>query len=165
MNKKTSTLVGFKQHNHVACLENAINTAEEYCSKNNLNLTPIRKKVLELLLQEHRALGAYAILAMLREQGFSNQPPLAYRALDFLVEHGFAHKIEKLNAFVACSLPGANHSPAFLICKKCNTVAETQTSLHNISFNETANSTGFQIEQTIMEAQGICKSCTETNQI
>ena len=113
MNKKTSTLVGFKQHNHGDCLENAINTAEEYCIKNNLNLTPIRKKVLELLLHEHRALGAYAILAMLREQGFSNQPPVAYRALDFLVEHGFAHKIEKLNAFVACSLPGANHSPAF----------------------------------------------------
>lgn len=163
MNKKTSTLVGFKEHNHGACLENAMHTAEEYCLKNNINLTPIRKKVFELLLQEHRALGAYAILAMLREQGFSNQPPVAYRALDFLVEHGFAHKIEKLNAFVACSLPGANHSPAFLICKKCNTVAETQTSQHNASFNETASSTGFQIEHTIIEAQGICQSCVETN--
>ena len=165
MKKKTSTLVGFKHHNHGACLENAINSAEDYCIKNKLNLTPIRRKVLELLLQEHQALGAYAILAMLRDQGFSNQPPVAYRALDFLVEHGFAHKIEKLNAFVACSLPGANHSPAFLICKKCNTVAETQSYPHNISFKETANATGFQIEHTIIEAQGICQSCIEANQI
>ena len=77
MNKKTSALVGFEKHNHGACTENAINSAEEYCTKNNIKLTPIRKKVLELLLQEHRALGAYAILAMLREQGFSNQPPVA----------------------------------------------------------------------------------------
>ena len=88
MNKKTSAVVGFEKHNHGACTENAINSAEKYCIKNNIKLTPIRKKVLELLLQEHRALGAYAILAMLREQGFSNQPPVAYRALDFLVEHG-----------------------------------------------------------------------------
>jgi len=102
---------------------------------------------------------------MLREQGFSNQPPVAYRALDFLVEHGFAHKIEKLNAFIACSLPGANHSPAFLICKKCKMVAETQSAPHNISFKETANSTGFQIEQTIIEAQGICQSCIETSHL
>ena len=165
MNKKTPALVGFEQHNHGVCTENAINSAEEYCIKNDIKLTPIRKKVLELLLQEHRALGAYAILAMLREQGFSNQPPVAYRALDFLVEHGFAHKIEKLNAFIACSLPGANHSPAFLICKKCNMVAETQSAPHNISFKETANSTGFQIEQTIIEAQGICQSCIETNHL
>ena len=82
MNKKTSALVGFEKHNHGACTENAINSAEEYCTKNNIKLTPIRKKVLELLLQEHRALGAYAILAMLREQGFSNQPPVAYALSD-----------------------------------------------------------------------------------
>ena len=32
-------------------------------------------------------------------------------------------------------------------------VAETQSAPHNISFKETANSTGFQIEQTIIEAR------------
>ena len=50
MNKKTSALVGFEKHNHGACTENAINSAEKYCIKNNIKLTPIRKKVLELLL-------------------------------------------------------------------------------------------------------------------
>ena len=63
-----------------------------------------------MLLQEHRALGAYAILDRLRDAGFGSQPPVAYRALDFLVENGFVHKIERLNAFVACSHPGASHS-------------------------------------------------------
>jgi hypothetical protein len=59
---------------------------------------------------EHRALGAYAVLDQLREAGFGSQPPVAYRALDFLVAHGFAHKIERLNAFVACAHPGESHA-------------------------------------------------------
>ena len=80
--------------------------AETRCAKESLRLTPVRRKVLELLLQEHRALGAYAILDLLREAGFGSQPPVAYRALDFLAEHGFVHKIERLNAFVACVHPG-----------------------------------------------------------
>ena len=59
---------------------------KKYCHKQKLQLTPARRKVLELLLQEHRALGAYDILDLLREAGFNSQPPVAYRALDFLVE-------------------------------------------------------------------------------
>ena len=66
---------------------------EEYCKKNSLKLTPVRRKVLELLLEEKRGLGAYRILDLLRDAGFKSQPPVAYRALDFLVENGFAHKI------------------------------------------------------------------------
>ena len=154
-----------QKHDNKSCSKSALQAAEKRCINKNIKFTPIRRKVLEILLQEHRAIGAYTILEQLRKAGYSSQPPVAYRALDFLVEHGFAHKIEKLNAFIACSLPGANHSPAFLICKKCNMVAETQSAPHNISFKETANSTGFQIEQTIIEAQGICQSCIETNHI
>ena len=136
-------------------------TAEEYCEERKLQLTPARRKVLELLLQEHRALGAYAILDLLREVGFSSQPPVAYRALDFLVEHGFAHKIERLNAFVACALPGTAHSPAFMICRQCDTVAETQSFSSNFNLLTNVDDTSFTIEQTIVEAKGVCHSCAE----
>jgi Fur family zinc uptake transcriptional regulator len=44
------------------------------------------EKTLEILLQDHRALGAYDILDRLRAAGFGSQPPVAYRALDFLVD-------------------------------------------------------------------------------
>jgi Fur family zinc uptake transcriptional regulator len=82
------------------------------CAAEGLRLTPVRRKALELLLKEHRALGAYAILDRLRAAGFGSQPPVAYRALDFLTQHGFAHKIERLNAFIACAHPGeSHHSP------------------------------------------------------
>ena len=60
---------------------------EEYCKEHSLKLTPVRRKVFELLLEEKRGLGAYRILDLLREAGFKSQPPVAYRALEFLVEN------------------------------------------------------------------------------
>jgi Fur family transcriptional regulator, zinc uptake regulator len=64
------------------------------------------------------------VLRRLAAEGFGNQPPVAYRALEFLVEHGLAHRIQRLNAFTACMHPGEAHAPAFLICRTCSTVAE-----------------------------------------
>ena len=86
-------------------------------------------------------------------------PPVAYRALDFLVEHGFVHKVERLNAFVACNHPGETHFPTFMICRLCEKVAEAQYGINVGSLAEMADLAGFQIEQTIVEAQGICLSC------
>ena len=96
--------LGFSRHDHSACVNDTIAAAEARCNAEGLRFTPVRRKVLEILLQEHRALGAYIILDKLREDGFGSQPPVAYRALDFLVANGFAHKIERLNAFIACVL-------------------------------------------------------------
>ena len=62
MSEKNSISVAFEKHNHDVCLTNAMQTAEEYCHKQKLQLTPVRRKVLELLLQEHRALGALSLI-------------------------------------------------------------------------------------------------------
>jgi len=165
LTKIKQTSIAFEKHNHNECSKNAMRVAEEYCTDSGLNLTPIRRKVLEILLQEHRAIGAYTILEQLRKAGFSSQPPVAYRALDFLVENRFAHKIERLNAFVACTLPGDshcdNHSPAFMICRQCDTVAETRSVSPDFDISKIAQSTGFKIEQTVIEAEGLCNSCAE----
>ena len=161
MASETSKSVGFEQHDHDVCLETSIKAAEAYCDRFKLQFTPLRRKVLEILLEEHRALGAYAILDLLRESGLGSQPPVAYRALSFLVEHGFAHKIERLNAFVACALPDTLHSPAFMICRKCDIVVEAQSPSSSFDLSATAIATGFDIEQTILEAEGICHSCVE----
>lgn len=156
-----SALVGFQKHDHAHCVETALATAETRCKAEGLRLTPVRHKVLEMLLQEHRALGAYAILDRLRQEGFGSQPPVAYRALDFLVEHGFVHKIERLNAFVACAHPGANHSPAFMICRLCDAVAEAHSTPAKGALGDAARAAGFEIERTVVEAEGICPACTE----
>lgn len=156
-----SALVGFQKHDHKTCVQSALAAAEARCSEKSLRLTPVRRKVLEMLLQEHRALGAYAILDYLREEGFGSQPPVAYRALDFLVENEFVHKIERLNAFVACAHPGATHSPAFMICRKCDAVAEAQSTPAKGALGAAARAVGFEIERTVVEAEGICPDCTE----
>lgn len=156
----TATL-GFAKHDHAACVKQALSEAEARCAREGLRLTPVRRKVLELLLQEHRALGAYAILDLLRDAGFGSQPPVAYRALDFLSEHGFVHKIERLNAFVACAHPGQSHSPAFMICRLCDAVAEAQSAPAKGALGEAARAAGFHIEKTVVEAEGVCPACVD----
>ena len=158
---ETLAPLGFQRHDHDVCVDQVLAAAETRCAKENLRLTPVRRKVLELLLQEHRALGAYAILDMLREAGFGSQPPVAYRALDFLAEHGFVHKIERLNAFVACVHPGETHSPAFMICRLCDAVAETHSAPAKGALGAVARAVGFQIERTVVEAEGVCPACAD----
>ncbi len=153
--------LGFQAHDHGICVDRAIESVEKQCAAQGLRLTPVRRKVLELLLQEHRALGAYAILDMLRDAGFGSQPPVAYRALEFLTAHGFAHKIERLNAFVACDHPGETHSPAFMICRKCDAVAEAHSAPAKGVLGDAARAAGFQIEKTVVEAEGLCPDCME----
>ncbi|SHE93340.1 Fur family transcriptional regulator, zinc uptake regulator [Ruegeria intermedia] len=156
--------VGFRAHDHDSCVETALAAAEAQCKERGLRMTPVRRKVLEMLLQEHRAMGAYAILDRLREAGFGSQPPVAYRALEFLVKNEFAHKIERLNAFVACSHPGAAHSPAFMICRKCDAVAEAMAATAKGGLGAAARAAGFEIERAVVEAEGLCPDCTEKAQ-
>lgn len=151
--------LGFAQHDHTTCMSDALAAADARCAQDGLRFTPVRRKVLEILLQDHRALGAYAILDKLREDGFGSQPPIAYRALDFLVANGLAHKIERLNAFIACADTNHAHTPAFMICRLCNAVAEELSSSARNALHEVARATGFKTERTIIEAEGICPSC------
>lgn len=153
--------LGFAQHDHGTCVSDTLAVAEDRCAAEGLRFTPVRRKVLEILLQEHRALGAYTILDRLRDDGFGSQPPVAYRALDFLVANGLAHKIERLNAFIACVHPSHSHTPAFMICRLCDAVAETHSSPGKGTLGEAARATGFRIERTVVEAEGVCPACVD----
>ena len=153
--------IGFANHDHAACVSDTLAAAEDRCASDGLRFTPVRRKVLEILLQEHRALGAYAILDRLRESGFGSQPPVAYRALDFLVANSLAHKIERLNAFIACVHPSHSHQPAFMICRLCEAVAETHASPAQGALGDAARATGFRIERTVVEAEGVCPACVD----
>lgn len=157
--KVSADPLGFETHDHADCITTSVATAESYCASHGLRFTPVRRKALEILLQEHRAIGAYEMLDRLRDAGFGSQPPVAYRALEFLVSNGFAHKIEGLNAFIACAHPGASHSPAFMICRSCESVAEAQSTDARSTLGDAARATGFQIERTLVEAVGLCPAC------
>ncbi|MEM8616639.1 MAG: transcriptional repressor [Pseudomonadota bacterium] len=121
-------------------------------------LTPIRRKVLELLLDSSNPAKAYDLLDKLDGQGAA-KPPTVYRALDFLQSMGLAHKIESLNAFVACGHAGHNHSAIFLICDACGGAEELHADATSKALNsETANA-GFKLDHSIIEARGICRRC------
>ena len=149
---------GFSDHDHGQCVRSALSAADAACAAQSLRLTPVRRRTLEILLESHEAMGAYDVLARLNEDGFGSKPPVAYRALTFLVEAGLAHRVERLNAFVACAKPGEDHAPAFLICSGCGVVAED--SAPN-ALAPTADAAGFQIERATVEATGLCPSCQD----
>lgn len=151
----------FHMHDHDDCVSEALSTISLYCTNRDLRLTEQRRKVLEILLLEHKALGAYDILASLQDAGIAAKPPTVYRALDFLMANGFAHKIEKLNAYIACAHPGQDHAPAFMICRNCEKVAETRAARRGTPLHEAAETAGFQIEETVVEAQGLCPECID----
>jgi Fur family zinc uptake transcriptional regulator len=151
--------VGFDCKDHDSCIAGALAEAERHCAAAGLRLTTARRRVLEILLEEHRAMGAYEVLERMQKEGLGAQPPAAYRALDFLVSNGFAHRIEGLNAFVACAHPGERHVPAFLHCRGCGAVAEARAENCGGLLAQAAEQTGFGIEATVVEARGLCPTC------
>lgn len=153
--------LAFRDHDHTHCRAYTAGAVKTACEERGLRLTEIRRRVLEILLEEHRALGAYDVLSRLSENGKPAHPPVAYRALDFLVANGFAHKIQRLNAFVACPMPRDGHSPAFLICRDCRMVAEAAIPTGEGALGNAAGRLGFRIEAVSIEAEGLCPACTE----
>ena len=63
-------------------------------------LTPVRRRVLELILMSDQPTGAYALLAALQRGRCKLGPPTVYRALEFLLAHRLIHKIETASAFI-----------------------------------------------------------------
>ncbi|TPE53909.1 Fur family transcriptional regulator [Amaricoccus solimangrovi] len=151
----------FHAHDHGACRGEAMRAAEAACRARKLRLTPARAFVLETLLESHQAMTAYEVLDRLAGAGLGSQPPVAYRALDFLVANGLAHRIERLGAFVACTHGGAEHAAAFLVCRRCRRVAETALPRAMRGLIDEAAAGGFAVETVVVEAEGLCDACRE----
>jgi Fur family zinc uptake transcriptional regulator len=149
----------FEAHDHGRCAGSALAHAERLTREKGLRFTPVRRRALEILLEEHRAIGAYELLERLSAEGFGAQPPVAYRALDFLVEHGFAHRIRRLNAYTACANPGEAHSPAFFICDDCASVAEAPGAGIRRATEAAAEDMGFTVRRVSVEVVGLCPAC------
>ena len=154
-----SDLAAFHAHDHRHCRGAALAAATELCQARGLRLTPARAFALETLLESHRAMTAYELLDRLRDAGLGGQPPVVYRALEFLVENGFAHRIERLSAFVACTRTAEPHPAAFMICRRCRHVAETALAEPTPEIDARAGAAGFVVERIVVEAEGLCANC------
>ena len=147
-------------HDHDRCSSDAMAIAEAVCAERGQRLTPIRRKVLGVLLGSHNPLGAYEIIDRLAPKGPRPAPITAYRALDFLRDNGLVHRIESRNAFVACV---NNHASGdlvvFLLCERCGAVGEAASTAVADQLKAAARAAGFTPKTPVIEITGICSHC------
>ena len=146
--------------NHKININEALKKAEIICNKKGVKLTKLRQKVLTLILKNHGYVKAYDLLNDLKKNDASAKPPTVYRSLDFLMEHGFIHKIQSLNAFVGCSHPEEHEDCYFLICKECKNIEECCSNTVKKVLTSTSGKNNFSPNQVTLEITGICQDCS-----
>jgi Fur family zinc uptake transcriptional regulator len=124
------------------------------------DLTKNQGLVLGALAHAEAPLSAYELLDKLRGDGL-RAPLQVYRALDKLVERGLAHRLESLNAFVACADEQCHRKGliAFAICDGCGKVDEFADAVIEDRLGHWAEAKGFKVERTTMEIRGKCGVC------
>jgi Fur family zinc uptake transcriptional regulator len=148
-------------HDHDSCVASAIATAEQLCRERGLRFTALRRRVLTLVWDSHKPIGAYDILDKLGGEGRAAAPPTVYRALDFLIEAGLVHRLDSLNAFIGCPDPARAHAGQFLICRRCRTVLELDDPEIDAVVANKAERLGFTAVHQMLEVQGLCGKCSE----
>ena len=119
----------------------------------------IQAEVLAALRRQAKPLSAYEILARLNKRDGKLAPPTVYRALASLIEQGRVHRIESINAFVACQSVGHAHASVLSICDDCGSVAEHHDDALLDSLSALAGQSGFNPSHHIIEVHGRCTDC------
>jgi Fur family zinc uptake transcriptional regulator len=148
-------------HDHAGCgdRDHLMARAERVCAAAGDTLTPLRRRVLGLLIDAGGPSKAYDLMARVSEDGVPAKPPTVYRTLDFLMRHGLAHRIESLNAWVACGHAHEHGTSAFMICRECGASREMAVSAVASALQQAAGSAGFVPDTTIIELTGLCAGC------
>jgi Fur family transcriptional regulator, zinc uptake regulator len=149
-------------HTHAAHPHDAkgfVRAVEHASEERGLRLTPLRKEVLELVAAARKPVKAYDLLDQLRERHGNAAPPTVYRALDFLLDNGFIHKLESINAFVSCHHPAEAHQVPFLICDVCSSAVEVCDDRVAELIEAQAKTLGFKPQAQTLEVHGTCRQC------
>ena len=141
--------------------ETLLDRAGAICGGRGARLTDLRRQVLGLILDAPQPTGAYDLLDRLRATRDGAAPPTIYRALDFLLEHGLIHKLERLSAFVGCIAHDEHaHAAQFLICLGCGRVTELEDHELAHALDDAARHLGFTVDKATIEAEGRCAACS-----
>jgi Fur family transcriptional regulator, zinc uptake regulator len=159
---KDESLFPGPDHDHAQCADAVLAHAQHVCSRRGARLTNLRRQVLEALASDHQAIGAYEIIARMGGDDQLKPAPISvYRALEFLEAHGLVHKIESLNAYVACSHGHKGEHAVLLICEACGMVAEIPGDAAFQALDREAAAQGFSPKRAIVELSGRCGRCAE----
>ena len=152
------------QHDHSHCINEALVNARKICSSRGTRLTALRERVLELVWQSHKPVGAYEILANLKQEGAKPaQPPTVYRALGFLMDQGLVHRLPSTNSYIGCHFPEKKHDGSFLICTQCQKTIELEMADIKHALFDYAKNYNFSINSTNIELSGLCLNCQNGN--
>ncbi|MCB1498252.1 MAG: transcriptional repressor [Bauldia sp.] len=157
-----SPILEEKHHDHRRCADDALRHAEAISRREGLRLTEQRRRVLGALLESHVPASAYEVIDRLAdEHGHRPAPVTVYRALDFLVEHRFAHRIESRNAYVACDRGKdcAGEATLFMLCDKCGAAGEASSAEIHRLIAEVTEKVGFASSTPVVEIRGLCARC------
>lgn len=141
-------------------IESLVNKAKQVCDNKGTRFTSIREKVFRLLAETQGGIGAYDLLEQLKTTEANAKPATIYRALDFLADMGFIHKIESTNAFMLCHHFDHIHPVQLLICEQCGHVDELHSTVISHELNNQAVEFGFKVSAQTIEARGTCKNCS-----
>lgn len=140
---------------------NLTRQVEELCASRGVRLTSQRKRVFELICANKKASSAYELLDELKKSEPQAKPPTVYRALDFLMEQGFIHRVESTNSFISCCSCNAHkHFSQLLICDQCGNVVELQDDRLIALLANNAEQHGFKIANHVIESHGVCQMCS-----
>ncbi|ARP78869.1 MULTISPECIES: Fur family transcriptional regulator [Bordetella] len=138
-----------------------LDLAESLCTQRGRRLTPIRRKVLELLLVHGRSLKAYELLEAMRAEHPGAAPPTVYRALDFLMDEGLIHRLDAVNAWSACHDAAGEPHDLLVVCTGCGAVAEISDPDMSRQLAERVARTGFALATHETEIRALCPQCQQ----
>ncbi|HMB56180.1 MAG TPA: transcriptional repressor [Arenimonas sp.] len=145
---------------HVHDARGFVSAVEQACETRGLRLTPLRAQVLGLVAAAGKPIKAYDLLDLMKSASAGSvAPPTVYRALDFLLEQGFIHRLASINAFVSCHHPQVAHSVPFLICDNCQNAIELEDERITNLLDTQARKLGFMPRAQTLEVHGLCANC------
>ncbi|MDR2300671.1 MAG: transcriptional repressor [Deltaproteobacteria bacterium] len=144
-------------------LKKNLDRLADQCAARGVHLTNLRRLLMGLLLTAEKPVKAYELIERSALQGRRLTPATVYRVLDFLIEHGLVHKVNAINAFVACSdYEGAlEHHPLILVCPACQKTTEINDPDLSIMVFGKLNSLGYSLKSGSIEIHGHCGLCAE----
>jgi len=116
------------------------------------------KLVLAALRRCGKPASAYDLIDDLKPEGVK-APPTVYRALGKLIEAGLVHRLESLNAFVACTHAHRCEAVAFAVCEDCGSVEEFESKALSGILEGWAKKARFGLRHTTLELRGSCSEC------
>jgi Fur family zinc uptake transcriptional regulator len=135
-----------------------ISRADKSCREHGARLTLNRRKVLAILVEENRAMGAYEILKRLKPLGSQWQSITIYRALNFLLQQKLVVRLTSSGTFVAID-PRRSQTSIFLTCETCGTSIRSNNFLSKTLMEHNAGGRNFRIRLEGLELLGTCARC------